>query len=322
MRRFNLILLAITLLIAIPIYWLLLDNRPGDIPPKPISIDQLRALAEQLPGAKPNDVEGEVAGYRSVPRDLFAAGAGLKREPIAVLAWRLRAADGSSVVIDSGITTKDAAAMGIEKLNPPGQARIERALREANLILFTHEHPDHQAAALRLAGGIPAAAKFNPGQLPPAALAARLPWPSGTLPQASLRSDAPFAVAPGVVVIPAPNSHTPGSQMIYVKTADGQELLFAGDIATLAFSWQDLRARSRLVSQFLAKENRDEVYAWLKTIRKWKAQAAGLKIFPGHDVGSLLPDKGHPPLARSPLTFPAPAKSAVRPMLQDQGNLE
>ncbi len=303
MRRFNLFLLALFLLIAVPYYWLLLDNRPGSGPPKPVHIADLRALADSMPGPRPGAMDGEVAGYRSVPRNLFAAGAGLKREPVAVLAWQLHASDGSTVVIDSGLAAPDAAAMGMAHTNPEGQARIERALRSAKLVLFTHEHPDHQAAALRLAGGIPAGARFNPGQLPPAELSAKLPWPAGAAPAASLSATAPQAVAPGVVVIPAPSSHTPGSQMIYVRMADGQEVLFTGDIATLRYSWQDLRARSHLVTQFLAPENRGEVYAWLKTIRQLKQEAPGLHVVPGHDITSLYPMQGHAPIARNQFRF-------------------
>lgn len=303
MRRLNVILLVLFLLIAVPYYWLLLDNRPGSGPAKPIRIADLRALADAMPGPRPGVMDGEVAAYRSLPRNLFAAGAGLKREPIAVLAWQLHAADGSSVVIDSGIAAQDATAMGMTKINPEGQARIERALRSAKLVLFTHEHPDHQGAALRMAGGLPAGARFNPGQLPQAELAAKLPWQAGAAPVANLSAAAPQAVAPGVVVIPAPASHTPGSQLIYVRMADGQEVLFTGDIATLRHSWQDLRARSHLVTQFLAPENRAEVYAWLKTIRQLKQEAPGLHVVPGHDITSLYPMLGHAPIARNQFRF-------------------
>lgn len=303
MRRFNLTLLALIVLFGAPFYWLLLDNRPGDGPPKPIHIAQLRQLANSVAGAKPDRLQGEVAAFRSLPRDLFAAGAGLKHEPITVLSYRLLAPDGTSVVIDSGIAAGDAQAMDMDQTNPEGQARIERALREASLVLFTHEHPDHLGAALRMGGGIPPKARFNSEQLPPAELAAKLPWPLGALPAPDLLGKTPIAVAPGVVVIPAPLSHTPGSQMIYVRFADGREVLFTGDIATLRFSWQELRARSRLVSRFFGAENRDEVYAWLKTIRQLKREAPGLAVIPGHDISTLYPLDGKDPVAASPFRF-------------------
>lgn len=303
MRRFNLTLLILIALVGLPFYWLLLDNRPGNAAPKPIRIAQLRQLAESIPGAKPATLQGEVAAYRSLPRNLFAAGSGMTFEPITVLSYRLIAGDGKSVVIDSGINAYDAAKMGMKHTNPQGQARIERALREAALVLFTHEHIDHLGAAIQLPRGIPATARFNSGQLPPSPVAGTLPWPHVALPAASLLGSAPIAVAPGVVVIPAAASHTPGSQLIYVRMADGREVLFAGDIATLRQSWEQLRARSNLVTTFLASEDRGEVYAWLKTIRRLKQEAPGLAIVPGHDIGTLYPLHGNPPVAQSPFRF-------------------
>lgn len=303
MRRLNILVVALVLLLGLPFYWLLLDNQPGDARPKALHIAQLRQLADSIPGDKPIRLDGELSASRSVARDLFAAGAGLKREPIAILAWRLWVPGGKSVMIDSGIAQTDALAMGLDRTFPASQARIERALHEAALVLFTHEHPDHEAAALRMTGGIPKGAQFNTAQLPPSPLAQTLPWPHVALPAPTLIGSAPQAVAPGVVVIPAVNSHTPGSQMIYARLADGRELLFTGDIATLRFSWQDLRARSRLVSQFLAPENRSEVYSWLRTIRQLKAESPALEIIAGHDSSPLLSQQGKKPVATTPFGF-------------------
>jgi len=86
--------------------------------------------------------------------------------------------------------------------------------------------------------------------------------------------------------------------MIYVRLADGREVLFAGDIATMAASWQELRARSRLIGDYLAPEDRREVYAWLRTIRALKAEAPGLLIVPGHDFEWLIHDKAAKAIVR------------------------
>jgi glyoxylase-like metal-dependent hydrolase (beta-lactamase superfamily II) len=199
------------------------------------------------------------------------------------MAWRLPVPGGKPIVIDSGLTAADARAMEMEAYGPNTQARIERALGEAGLVLVTHEHPDHQGALVAL-GGLPLlqAARLNPGQTRSAPLAAKLAWLAGAAPTARITPGAPQAVAPGVVVIPAP-SHTPGSQMIYVRLANGRELLFAGDIATFGQSWEETRARSRLVSEHFAPEDRHEVFAWLRTIRALRDSAPALIILPGHD---------------------------------------
>ena len=83
-------------------------------------------------------------------------------------------------------------------------------------------------------------------------------------------------------MIPAP-SHTPGSQLIFVRLADGREFLFAGDIASFAQNWQEIRARSQLVSRWFGPEDRGEVYSWLLTIKALKQAAPALKVIPGHD---------------------------------------
>ena len=289
-RKLNLTLLALILLIGLPYYWLLLDNRPGNAAPKPVTIAQLRSLAGTVPGQAPAAIELELVGYRHLPRNLFAAGHGMKRALIGVMAWRLPVAGGKAVMIDSGLDAIDAKAMGMKEYWPARQHKVDLALAEAGLVIATHEHPDHLGALIRR-GGAPLlrAALLNAAQLPPAPLAAQLVW-QGDRPMARLQSAAPQAVAPGVVVIPAP-SHTPGSQMIFVRLADGREALFAGDIATLAASWQDLRARSRLVGDYLAPENRAEVYAWLKTIRALKEQAPDLLVIPGHDFEWINGDR-------------------------------
>lgn len=282
-RRFNLVLALLILVIGVPFYWLLIDNRPGDAAAKPVRIEQLRTLAASLPGAAPERVEFELVAFRLVPGNLFIAGGGFKRRLIGVMAFRLPVKGGAPIVIDTGLTRQAAADMGIDRYDDAAARRVNAALREAGTILLTHEHVDHEGGVVAL-GDAAALAKvrFNPAQVAPAKWTDMLPWPAGERPRPTLSGTAPQAVAPGVVVIPAP-SHTPGSQMIYVRLASGREILFVGDISTMAANWQELRARSRLFGQYIAPEDRPEVFAWLRTIRALKAQAPKLTIVPGHD---------------------------------------
>lgn len=289
-RKINLTLFVLLLLIGLSYYWLLLDNRPGAAAAKPVTIEQLRGLAGTLPGARPTGVELELVAQRHLPRSLFAAGPGMDRALIGVMAWRLPVPGQAAILVDTGLHRIDAAAMGMAEYWPERQHKVDREMDRAGLILTTHEHPDHLGPLARMGGpALLEKARLNPGQLPPSRYAATLTW-QGPLPQARLTGDEPQAVAAGVVVIPAP-SHTPGSQMIYVRLADGREVLFAGDIATMTASWQELRARSRLVGDHLAPENRGEVYAWLRTIRALKQQAPALLVIPGHDFEWLIQDK-------------------------------
>ncbi|MDE2412002.1 MAG: MBL fold metallo-hydrolase [Sphingomonadales bacterium] len=289
-KRVNWVIAALLLLIGAPYYWFLIDNRPGDVAAKPVTIAQLHQLADAMPGPHPTSVEVELIGGRKVPSTVLVAGTGLIEQPIAIMAFRLPVAGGKPIVIDSGITQSEGEEMGLQSWQPQRQAAVERAMDEAGLILFTHEHPDH-------IGGMTAWIGKTGGFTGEAAAKIRLNRPQAEESARRLRirhidaglntTDAPFAVAPGVVAIPAP-SHTPGSQMFFVRLANGREYLFAGDIATMAASWEQLRARSRLAGTILAPEDRRAVYAWLKTIRALKAADPSLIVVPGHDAGPVL----------------------------------
>ncbi len=287
-KRLNILLFALLLLFGVPYYWLLIDNRPGNAVAKPISIGQLRALAAAKPGLAPIQVEVELVAYRRLPGALFVAGNGIKRRLIGVMVWRLPVPGSGPVVIDSGMNAEAAKAMGMESFSPEAWTKVEQALDEASQIVITHEHADHLGGVVSLGRrDLLDRVRFNPQQLPGNRWTDLLAWPQGDLPQPSINGTAPVAIAPGVVVIPAA-SHTDGSQMVFVRLADGREFLFTGDIATMAQSWQELRARSRLIGDHLAPESRGEVFAWLKTIQALKAQSPGLVVLPGHDFEWLI----------------------------------
>lgn len=283
--RLNAVLLILALVVGLPFYWLMIDNRPGDVPPKPIAVTQLRALAASIPGPRPVEAEMYRIGYNRALGDLYVAGSGIKRRGIGVLAWVLPVPGRGGIVIDTGMTAAQARAQKVGVYDRHQQGAIDAAMHRADLILVTHEHLDHIGGLAALHD--PAAqahAALNPRQLPGPAQSS-LGWQPGAAFRV-IAQTGPVAVAPGVVVIPAP-SHSPGSQLIFVTLADGTELLFAGDVSSLASNWRRLRARSRLNGDILTGENRDEVYAWLKTIRAWKQQAPQMVVIPGHDVEYL-----------------------------------
>lgn len=292
-RRLNWILLALLMLVGVPYYWLLVDNRPGDAAPKAVTIAQLRQLAGSLPGPKPSGVEMERVATRDVPGTLFVAGTGLKQRPIAVMAFRLPVTGGKPIVIDTGFTRADAEGMGIDTWSGEAQGRVDRTMAEAGLILITHEHPDHIGGLIGWAGneaGFMAKAYGKQRMTTPqsAYVAEKLGLRINNADPVLERP--PFAIAPGVVAIPAP-SHTPGSQIYFVQLAGGREYLFAGDIATMDESWKELRARSRLIGDFLAPEDRAAVFSWLRTIRALKQAAPGMVVVPGHDADTVLSEE-------------------------------
>lgn len=287
-HRLNLILLFLIVAIGGPFYWFLIDNTGDTLPPKSIDLAELRRLASSIPGQAPYAVEVERSAFRRLPGDLLVAGSGVKRKLVGYMAFRLPVHGGKPVMIESGVNSAIATAMSAEQFDSNAQQRVEREMDRAGLILATHEHPDHLGALAAHGGAaLGEAAKLNAGQL-----GAKLAW-NGPRPIPKITGVGPQAVAPGIVVIPAQNSHTPGSQLIYVRLTDGHELLFVGDVSSFAQNWMELRARSRLIETFFVRDNRPEVFSWLKALQALKAQDPGLLIVPGHDWEWLADPENH-----------------------------
>jgi glyoxylase-like metal-dependent hydrolase (beta-lactamase superfamily II) len=96
-----------------------------------------------------------------------------------------------------------------------------------------------------------------------------------------------LAAAPGIVLIKAPG-HTPGSQMIYVRTANGAEFLFLGDVAWLFRNIELQRERARLITTFMIKEeDRHAVFGELAALKRLHAAQPGIHIVPGHDGAAI-----------------------------------
>jgi glyoxylase-like metal-dependent hydrolase (beta-lactamase superfamily II) len=158
-------------------------------------------------------------------------------------------------------------------------------LKAADTIVVTHEHGDH-------IGGLtasPALASIAPRAL-------LLPEQAALLPAARRGAVQPLryarlqAIAPGVVLIRAAG-HTPGSQMVYVRRSDGHEYIFMGDTASLAGNVTALRARSRLVADFMAKEDRPTVLVQLQALQRLALANPDVTLVPGHDgteIGKMI----------------------------------
>ncbi|MFM7676425.1 MAG: MBL fold metallo-hydrolase [Synechococcus sp.] len=119
---------------------------------------------------------------------------------------------------------------------PERNASLQQALKQARLILITHEHGDHVAGVIRSGSRRTLAAKTmltreqvqtltDHPQMPEIGLTAEMARDFLVIDYESL-----LPVAPGIVLIKAPG-HTPGHQMIYVKLDSGREFLFIGDVA-------------------------------------------------------------------------------------------
>jgi glyoxylase-like metal-dependent hydrolase (beta-lactamase superfamily II) len=181
---------------------------------------------------------------------MICAGCGWDEVPMEFRAYQLVYADGRSIVVDAVHDAERHAAMPMMgEYDAQAFTRQTEAIRRADRILLTHEHWDHASglravigeAAVRERLWIPQAQRGSAAMREAGLSAAEL----ADLPATG--EVAMQAVAPGVVVIPMPG-HTPGSQVVYVRRADGNEYLFLGDIVWNARNLRERRGKSRMIS--------------------------------------------------------------------------
>jgi len=232
-----------------------------------IDLEALRGAVGSMAGPGPRAIETILVAEADMPRAMVFAGEPF--EPIHQvhqvfrLVWEDRL-----VVVDAAFPREQfeqMPAFGEQTYHDAGWDAAVASLARADQIVITHEHFDHlagvgalpveRAAQLRLnATQLANTAALDQSQVPAALRAALEPLPQG----------APLAIAPGVALLPAPG-HTPGSQIVYVRRADGREALLLGDVAWNLGQIERLHYRPRLVTLMLG-ENRAQVMAQLRAL--------------------------------------------------------
>jgi glyoxylase-like metal-dependent hydrolase (beta-lactamase superfamily II) len=249
---------------------------------------RVRAAAGAIPGAPPSGVNYVKIAESHRPLSDIVEGGSKDDYVSARTAFQVVYPTGT-VMIDTGMDEAVHKFFGFgreEPYWPERNAAVQAALKQAKLIVVTHEHGDHVAGVIRSDLRKELAAKTL---LTREQLRTLVNYPQ--MPEIKLTPDMArdyivvdyesfLPVAPGMVLIKAPG-HTPGHQMIYLRLESGREYLFIGDVGWTLANVTELKLRPPVTMRRISEDA-----AALALELRWIKQVMDeqkLVVIPSHD---------------------------------------
>ena len=241
-----------------------------DAPYSPSFLATIRRAAEVVPGERATSIGVLTPHLFTVTRAILVEGGSPDSVQIGQPAFQLRFPRGW-IMVDASLDRK---AANDKAFSDERYRRIHEALRDARLIVVTHEHDDHAAGVVRspFLADVQRHTMLTRAQM--RALRDEKSDSSMRLDSATASRylvvdyDPIMPIAPGVVLIKAAG-HTPGSQMVYVRLASGREFVLAGDVAWLTSGITTQKQKPEETTKSFGGEDRAAIgqqLRWLKEL--------------------------------------------------------
>ena len=264
---------------------------------QPYSADLLarvRAAAATIPGALPTRINYLKIAESHRPMADIIEGGSQANYISARTAFQVVYPSGS-VMVDSGMDQAVHKFFGFgreEPFWPERNAAVQQALKQASLIVITHEHGDHVAGVIRSDARKEIAAKtlLTREQVRTLTLYPQMPeirlTPELARDYIVVDYESHLPVAPGMVLIKAPG-HTPGHQMVYVRLDSGREYLLIGDVGWTLDNVSQLKLRPAATIRRISEDASALMHQlrWIKSVMEQDR----LVVIPSHD-DKLLQD--------------------------------
>lgn len=286
MKKFAAILLVLAAILGAAYYFLLLQVGRTDRDLYSINLEEIRRLATSQAGDLPTAINAEAPVTFDFPGAAVVTGWGWSGNPMVIYAYQVEYADGH-IMIDTSLSKEQVEIMMGEgtPYDMDAYNRLMSALGSAKQIVFTHEHGDHVGGAVSHPDAINLLdrVRLTERQVSDFSKWGGIEYPAGALDgYTPLAYDTLYALAPGIVLIEAAG-HTPGTQIIYVQRADGQEYFFVGDVAWNYANIDLVTPRPNLTSLAFLGEDRPRTQSQLAALKDLAEANPQIAVVVGHD---------------------------------------